>query len=116
MRDDDRERREHERLTLAQPIRTSIAGVPGHVVDASVGGVGIIHYEPALPAGTECRVHFYSQAGAITVTCKVARTGPHQQLVPLGDGAAWHTGMRIVSMDAESDARMRRLLLTVTEH
>lgn len=116
MREDDRERRQHERLSLAQPLRTSIAGVPGHVVDASVGGVGVIHYEHALAPGTECRVHFYSQAGAITLNCEVARTGHHQNLVPVSDDAAWHTGLRIVSMDPESGARLRRLLMTVTEH
>lgn len=116
MPEEDRERRQHDRLTLSEPLRTSIAGVPGHVVDASVGGVGIIHYERALPRGTECRVRFYSQTGPITVTCEVARTGAHQQQVPMGDDTAWHTGLRIVSIDVESGARLRRLLMTLTEH
>src|SRR5215210_1140361 len=104
MREDDRDRRQHERLSLSQPLRTSIAGVPGHVVDASIGGIGIIHHQDALPRGMECRVYFYSQAGAITLTCEVARTGRHQTQVPISDDAAWHTGLRIVSIDAESDA------------
>src|SRR5436190_8882441 len=39
------ERRRHERVSIPQPIRTSIAGVPGHLIDASVGGVALMHQQ-----------------------------------------------------------------------
>jgi hypothetical protein len=103
------ERRQHERLTLPNPLRTSIAGNPAHVIDASLGGVGIIHHDGALPRGAEVRIHFLSDDGPITMECEVARTGPNQNLRYHGEEVAWRTGLRIVSIDAESAARLRKL-------
>lgn len=114
MRDD--ERRQYERLSLPNPLRTSIAGTPGHIVDASIGGVGVVHHESALPRGAEVHIQFYSQQGPIKMDCQVARTGPNQNLGYVGEEVAWRTGLRIVSIDAESAARLRRLMMTVTEH
>ena len=122
MRDDDDrfelqlERRRDERSSLQRPLRTSLAGTPGHVIDASISGLGVMHHERALPKGAECRVHFYSQHGPITLQCEVARTGPNQDLGVIGDEGAWRTGLRIVSIDPESAARLRRLMMTLTEH
>jgi hypothetical protein len=110
------ERRRHERVSIPQPIRTSIAGVPGHLIDASVGGVALMHQQSALPRGAECRLVFYSQYGPITIDCEVARTAPNLDMGASRDTGAWRTGLRIVSIDAESDARLRHLVLALTDH
>ena len=120
MRDDNgtepqSERRQHQRFSLPQPLRTSIAGTPGHVIDASIGGVGVVHYERALPCGAACRIHFYSKIGPITMDCEVARTGPNQNLSPTNEDGAWRTGLKIVSIDSASAARLRRLTMTLAE-
>lgn len=75
-----------------------------------------MHQEKALSAGEECRVVFYSPHGPITLNCEVARTGPNQALGTISGDGAWRTGLKIVSMDAESGARLRRLMMTLTEH
>lgn len=110
------ERRRNERVSLPQPLRTSIAGAAAHVIDASTGGVGVMHQRADLSPATQYRLLFYSQYGPITFDCECARTAPNQTI---GDGVeegAWCTGLRIVSIDSESAARLRRLVMTLTEH
>lgn len=121
MRDEDRpepklDRRRYARLPLQQPLRTSVAGTPAHVIDASLGGVGVLHHECALEPGATCRIHFYSQYGPITLDCRVARTAPNQNLGRLGEEGAWRSGLEIVAVDQESAARLRWLMVSITDH
>lgn len=110
------ERRRHERVSLPQPLRTSIAGAPAHVVDASIGGVGVLHHKVELAPEARYRLLFYSQAGPITLECEFARTAPNQTIGPAAEEGAWRTGLKIVSIDPESEARLHLLVSTLTEH
>jgi hypothetical protein len=102
-------------VNLAQPIRTSIGGAAAHVIDASIGGVGVLHHQRALPEGARCRLLFHSEFGPIVLDCEVTRTASNQKV---GDSAdekhAWQTGLKIVSADPESDARLRTLVMALT--
>lgn len=108
-------RRRYERVSLPQPIRTSIGGAVAHVIDVSVGGVGVLHHQKALPEGAQCKLLFHSQFGPIVLRCEVSRTAPNQKF---GDSVdeknAWQTGLTIVSAEPESDARLRRLVMALT--
>lgn len=75
-----------------------------------------MHFERALRRGEECRIHFYTSHGPVTMECQVARTGPNQNLGHFSDEGAWRTGLQIVSIDSESAARLRRLMMTLREH
>ena len=110
------ERRRHERVSLPQPLRTSIAGAPAHVVDASIGGVGVLHHRLELQHDTRYRLLFYSQYGPITLECEFARTIPNQTLGAAADEGAWRTGLKIISIDSESEARLHHLVTGLTEH
>jgi hypothetical protein len=97
---------------IPQPIRTSVEGRAAHVIDASIGGVGLLHHDKALPPGAPCRVLFHSDFGAITLFCEVARTAPNQAVGPTStDTVAWQTGLKIIAADPESLERLRKLVL-----
>jgi PilZ domain-containing protein len=108
------DRRRHERVSLPQPIRTSIGGAVGHVIDASIGGVGVLHHQRALPEGAHCKLLFHSQFGPIALHCEVSRTAPNQKFGDsMDEKNAWQTGLKIVSAEPESDARLRRLVMAL---
>ncbi len=107
-------RRRYERVNIPQPIRTSVDGKGAHVVDASIGGVGLLHYDKSVPPGAPCRVLFHSEFGPITLFCEVARTAPNHETESTSSGnVAWQTGLKIVAADPESVERLRRLVLAL---
>jgi len=99
------ERRRYDRFPLQHPVRTSMGTSPAYVVDASIAGIGVLQHVGAPRVGTTCRLMFHSDFGPITLHCEVARSAP--------DGATFHTGLRIVAADDESEARLRMLVMTL---
>lgn len=96
------ERRRFHRINLEQPIRAFAGAIPAQLVDASVAGVRIVH-QNVLPGGT-CRVMFQSDFGPVTVDCEVVHT------VKLGNPPVYHTGLRVLAADRQSQERLREMI------
>ncbi|HUJ15138.1 MAG TPA: PilZ domain-containing protein [Thermoanaerobaculia bacterium] len=99
------ERRRFDRYAIPQPIRTSVGSAPAYVVDASIAGLGVLQHAEAPKVGSTCRLMFHSEFGPITLDCEVARSS-------VKDGT-FQTGLRIVAADAQSDARLRTLVMSL---
>lgn len=105
-----RDRRRFERIRPTTPIQGVVGRAKVYVLDASIGGVGLLH-ENALPApGDICRVEIQSEMGTITLDCEVVRTMPHSSgqtasvAKPLSE-----SGLRVVSADHQSAQRLRNM-------
>ncbi len=99
------ERRRFDRFALPHPLRTSVGSAPAYVVDASISGIGVLQHSDAPAVGSTCRLMFHSDFGQITLECQVARTA--------ADGDTFQTGLRIVAADAQSEGRLRMLVMTL---
>lgn len=95
------ERRRFRRISLDQPVRAFAGAVPAQLVDASFGGVGLIHQNP-LPIGRTCRVMFQSDFGPVSIDCEVVET--------IGDPPNCRTGLRVLSADRQSQERLREMI------
>ena len=101
-----KDRRRFQRIQPPQPIPGAVGRARIYILDASIGGVGILH-ENALPnPGEIVRVEIESDLGRITLDCEVVRTMPHTS--PGGKPLA-HSGMRIVAADHQSAQRLRTM-------
>lgn len=94
-------RRRHQRVTLAQPIRAAVGPIRVYVLDASVGGMRVAH-QAALPhPGEFCRIELTSELGPICLDCEVVRTVP--------DRSRFQTGLEIIAADRQSAERLRNI-------
>src|SRR4051794_27250632 len=101
-----KDRRRFQRIRPPQPIPGSVGRARIYVLDASIGGVGVLH-ENSLPMpGDICRVEIQSDMGPIILDCEVVRTSPHSA----GGKPLAQSGMRIVAADHQSAQRLRTLL------
>ena len=104
------ERRQSQRVTLPQPIRAFVGPIPVYVVDASVSGLRVVH-QAALPnVGTLCRLMFHWDIGPITVDCEVVHTMVHRRATAAGEKNTFHTGLRVLAADRQSEQRLRELV------
>jgi hypothetical protein len=96
------ERRQFPRAFLPLPIRAFVGAVPVQVADVSVSGLRVKH-QSSLPAPrSACRIMFQSEFGPVTVDCEVVYTAGHEN--------AFHTGLRVLAADRQSEQRLRQMI------
>ena len=104
----DKDRRRFQRIRPQAPIRGSVGRASVYVLDASIGGVGVLH-ENALPSpGDICRVEILSDMGPITLDCEVVRTVQHSGGPSVGKQLC-QSGLRVVAADHQSAQRLRTM-------
>lgn len=104
-----KDRRRFQRIRPPQPLPGSVGRARVYVLDASLGGVAILH-ENSLPMpGDICRVEIQSDMGPIILDCEVVRTVPHSGATkPLSE-----SGLRVVAADHQSAQRLRTMFSAV---
>ena len=95
------ERRRFHRVHLQHPIRAFAGPVAAQLIDASIGGVCVLHESPLPAVGTTCRVMFQSEFGPISIDCEVVYTEHSQR---------YHTGLRVLAADRQSQERLREMV------
>lgn len=97
----ENDRRRHQRVTLAPPIRAAIGPIRVYVLDASVGGMRVAHRATLPHPGEFCRIEVPSQLGPICLDCEVVRTIPDKTL--------FQSGLEIIAADRQSAERLRSI-------
>lgn len=104
-----KDRRRFQRIQPPQPLPGTVGTSHIYVLDASLGGVGVLH-ENALPQpGDICRVEIATDMGPIRLDCEVVRTSQH---APHKNGVGkqlFQSGLRVVAADHQSAERLRAL-------
>ena len=105
----NKDRRRFQRIRPAQPLSASVGSSQAYVLDASIGGVGLIH-ENVLPApGDIVRIEMNSEVGRITLDCEVVRTAPHTAPQGTFGKPMFQSGLRVVAADHQSAERLRAM-------
>ena len=103
-----RERRRSPRVTLTKPILATVDSMPVFILDASTGGLRVVH-RSQLPKGKSiCRVNLPSEAGPISLDCAVVHTTIQHATAAAEE--LFSTGLKIVSSDEESARRLSAIV------
>ena len=103
----DKDRRRFQRIRPSQPMRATVGTLQVYVLDASIGGVGVLHETRLPPPGDICRVELNSEVGPITLDCEVVRTVPHVPPEGVFVKPVFQSGLRVVAADHQSAERLR---------
>ncbi len=104
-----RDRRRFQRIRPPQPVRGTVGFAHIYVLDASLGGFGVLH-ENILPSpGDICRVEISSELGPITLDCEVVRTVHHTPQQNAFGKPLFQSGLRVVAADHQSALRLRSM-------
>lgn len=105
------ERREFQRLRLANPILASMDGANALILDIGMAGAFVEHYGTVEP-GRQFRLSFRWHGEDVEFRCEVVRTAVVRQ--PAGDGksALSHTGVHFLESVGDSAARLGDLIAT----
>lgn len=101
------ERRRHRRVKVTRPLRATIAGTPVYVLDASIGGVRILH-TAQFSEGLNCRMEIPSEYGPISLDCRIVRTTATLSRRVIAD-PLFQSGLTILAADRQSTERLRAL-------
>jgi hypothetical protein len=102
------ERRQHNRVQLRTPVRGSVGPSEVFFTEGSVGGVGLEHVRPLPVPGDFCRLDLSSDWGPIRADCLVVHVS---EVAPPGASPAlYHSGVRILVMDRQSEQRLATLI------
>jgi hypothetical protein len=104
-----KDRRRFQRIRPPAPIRGAVGTARVYVLDASLGGVSVLH-ENVLPTpGDICRVEILSDMGPITLDCEVVRTVQHTTGQNGFSKPLCQSGLRVVAADHQSAQRLRTM-------
>lgn len=90
-------------------MRGAVGPARVYVLDASLGGVGLLHDNVLPSPGDICRVEIMSDLGPITLDCEVIRTVPHAAPQSGPAQALYQSGLRVVAADHQSAQRLRTM-------
>jgi hypothetical protein len=104
------ERRKVQRVTPVQRIRGAVGSTVVYVVDLSLSGLRVAHQD-ALPAvGQKGVLTFDWQGRKFTASCEVRRTRVEKEARSQFEKALYHSGLAIVTRDAQSAAILRDIV------
>ena len=103
-----KERRRDRRITLRKPVLASVDTSPVFVLDVSRGGLRVAHRSQLPPPGAVCRVDLPNENGNGHLDCAIVHTV--RQHAASAAESLFQSGLRIVSVDAESRDRLQKLL------
>src|SRR5512140_379347 len=95
-----RERRRHQRVVLTKPVLATVDSMPVFILDASTGGLRVVHRSQLPKSGAICRLSVPSESGAISVDCAVVHTT--MQHASAAAEQLFSTGLKIVSTDDQA--------------
>ena len=101
-----KDRRRFQRIRPPQPIPGAVGRARIYILDASIGGVGVLHENVLPQPGDIVRVEIQSDMGPIRLDCEIVRTVPHTST---GAKPLAQSGMRIVAADHQSAQRLRTM-------
>ena len=102
------DRRRYQRVKLQHPVRGAIGSLFVYLLDASAGGLRVLH-SAALAEGGTCRVEIPSNIGPIKLDCQIVRTAPAKSAQKDASRPLFQSGLAILNADRQSAERLRAL-------
>ncbi len=107
---DSAERRRVQRVSLPQPLRTTIDGTRAFIVDISVRGLRVLHQDEIGRVAASCRVRSEWDGCPLELHCSIMRTALHRSADKSGARATYHSGLEITRAVGVSRVTLRRLI------
>ena len=95
-----RERRRQPRVVLTKPVLATVDSMPVFILDASTGGLRVVHRSQLPKSGAVCRLDVPSESGPITLDCAVVHTTI--QHATAAAEQLYSTGLKFVSPNDEA--------------
>lgn len=95
MSSDSYDRRQFQRITLTQPMVSTVSDVSAYILDVSVTGLRVVHQHP-LPATRDLRLEFQWQGRPMKFVCEIIGTEQTERQTRYGKQILYYTGLTFI--------------------
>lgn len=109
MTSDSYDRRRYQRITLTQPVSSTVGDVSAYIVDISIDGARVVHQNP-LHALSDLRLEFQWEGRPLKFVCEIIGTEQTERQTRYGKQTLFYTGLTFVRDLGDSTTVLKQMI------